>query len=415
MPARPWPLQSPEATREKSAANGTSKPSRILVVDDDEVVRRLLCRFLAEEGYDLIEAADGATALAKVASMLPDLVLLDLRLPRIDGIDVCRRIKASPPEVAVLFVTAVSDPVDQVRCLDAGAEDFGSKPVQRAILLARVRTQLRLKHLHDEIRAAHRESERQVQRLRAVEKMRDNLVHMIVHDLKNPLAGLGVGVELLQGLSQDSASNAGQTTLNNMAACTARLRSMVQNILDVSRMEETGINLEVSAFSMDGVVAALLSYSARQAAREQEVRLTVNVAKDLPPVVADMNLVARVIENLVSNAIHWTDEGGEVQIDVEPREEGGFRVTISDRGPGVPEDQCHTIFDKFVRADGRNAANMNHGLGLTFCRMTINAHGGVIWVEPREGGGSHFRFEIPLLALPAEREEASAVDAHAHR
>jgi len=395
-----------EDTREPGAA------PLVLVVDDDARNSRLLSRILEAEGYHTRSAPDGESALAQVAAERPDMMLVDVMMPGLDGYEVCRRIKADPETRAIpaLLVTALNDPSDKVRGLDAGADDFLTKPINRGELLARVRTHFRIKRLRDEVVDSRESLARQNRKLLALERMREDLVHMLVHDLKSPLSAIQLNVDLLQTLGDGEACEVSGTVVDNIAQCVAKMSSMVGNILDVARLEGSEMSLRLQHFALSELAGALERHF-QVFVRDDAKTLTVDVPDALPHVIADRDMVSRVLENLVSNAIKLTRRGGDIVVLAETGEGGETLVTVADRGPGVPENLREAIFDKFTTLETQRIGLMaNHGLGLTFCKMAIAAHGGRIWVESRDHGGSLFRFTLP--AMPVERgavEEAGCL------
>lgn len=374
---------------------------RILLVDDDDRNLRLLRRILEVEGYETTSANHGELGLELLHHERPDLVLLDVMMPGLDGHTVCRRIKAHPDTAStpVLFVTALHDDAQQVQCLDVGGDDFVTKPVDPAVLLARVRTHLRIKHLHDRVAQSRDELRGKNQRLEALERMRDDLMHMLVHDLKSPIAALDLSLQLLDERHAD-AGDADRPTLDNLRDCAIRLEMIVRNILDVAKIEEAKLTPRLAPTSLHRLLDDSLRPVRVLAAHDQQ-RVVTHLADDLPWFPLDADLIGRVLENLVSNALKSSDEGDVIEVAVCLDPDGRLLVTVKDRGPGIPDELRCAIFEKFRGADDRQRSS-NHGLGLTFCKLAVEAHGGAITVRPRDGGGSVFEFHLPALVEPRE-------------
>lgn len=384
-----------DMTGEPSAV--ASQP--ILVVDDDPRNRKLLQRILASGGFGARTAEDGETALRAVHDEPPALVLLDCMMPGIDGFEVCRRLKTDPDTRAlpVLLVTALGGACE-VRGLDAGADDYVTKPVDRESLLARIRTHLRIKKLRDELVESRETLAVQNRKLSEVEELRHDLVHMMIHDLKSPLNALDISVELLREELHEALSDNAQMALRNIDECSVRLGFITRNILDVARLERAEMELETSEIAARELVQSMLRSSA-VVAQHRAVDIVVDIADGVPEFRADSELIGRVLENLVGNALKVTDPGGAVAIRVTSEPPDSIVLSVDDRGPGVPVADRALIFDKFARRKLRNspAASANHGLGLSFCKLAIEAHGGAVWVEDHLGGGSRFRFRLPLI------------------
>ena len=384
----------------------------ILVVDDDPRNTRLLTRILEVEGYETRTAPNGESALELLQTWQPDMLLIDVMMPGMDGFELCRRIKSDERLrlLPTLLVTALTDMSDKVRGLDSGADDFLTKPINRAELLARVRTHFRIKLLRDEVVESRESLAKKNRKLAALERMREDLMQMLVHDLKNPLGAIQLNVELLQQTLE--LSDQGRPTLANIADCASRLSMMVQNILEVARLDEAEVKLELDRFEFHQVFEDV-ARSFQVLLDMEDKSLMVNaepmVGKQF---VGDSSIISRIVQNLVANAVKVSPERGEVLISAEPCDDDAVLVTVADRGPGVPDELTESIFEKFSGVEARrNGLMVNHGLGLTFCKLAVEAHGGTIWVEAREGGGSLFRVKLPSRALPASRlPERDAVE-----
>jgi signal transduction histidine kinase len=378
-------------------APGDGCPPRVLVVDDDPALRQLIRRTLVEDGCEASEAGDASSAIAELETALPDLILLDVNLPDGSGFDVCARIKESPrwKNIPVLLVSGLARVEDQVRGFAAGADDFLTKPIGTEILTATVRTQIRNKIARDELAASRTQVALQNAEMMRLEKAKDSFMHMLVHDLKGPLGALELDIDLLQKLQSAPADELGQTTLRNLGACASKLRGMVQNILIVAQMENTGVRLRPSRLAFDGLLDAnAVCFRGLAAARSQT--FSVELEPGVPAISADVNLISRVLDNLVSNACRMSRNGADLVLSAAAAGDGGVVVSVADRGPGVPEALRSKIFEKYVTSTNAIASHgVNQGLGLTFSKLAVEGHGGRIWVEPREGGGSRFRFALP--------------------
>ncbi|RLC78032.1 MAG: hypothetical protein DRI61_10505 [Chloroflexi bacterium] len=240
---------------------------------------------------------------------------------------------------------------------------------------------------------------RDVTEERELERLREDLVHMIVHDLRSPLSSISLGVELLR----EEASRNAQTILNTMYSSSHRMLEMVNSLLDIYRLERSELPLSKEATEMTRVVREAVSILSSQASRAG-VRIRVEAA-ETPPLEVDRKVILRVITNLLDNAIKHSPRGGDVTIRVTRvfSEEDGERlprgrwvlVQVEDQGPGIPPAYRERIFDKFYQTpEGRRKAGF--GLGLTFCKLAVEAHGGRIWADEAPGGGSAFCFALPL-------------------
>jgi len=314
----------------------------------------------------------------------PDVVLLDVQMPGIDGFEVCRRLKAAPETAAVpvLLVTALSDRDHRLEGIRAGANDFITKPIDSADLMLRVRNALQMRRLFKEVEAQYR-------KLEELESLRDNLVHMVVHDLRSPLTAVYGNLQLLQ-LDMAPLGPDATETLSETLRATQRITDMVSDMLDVSRMETGQMPLELEAVDVGVLVAETVrSVGARDPPIHYDPPAGTVTAR------CDRKVIGRVITNLLDNAIKFTPAGAAVRVAVAHDDGTGVRVAVHDAGPGIPPESREVIFEKFGQVRGVKQTGRSSGLGLTFCKLAIEAHGGRIGIESEVGLGSTFWFVVP--------------------
>lgn len=370
----------------------TADPSlpTVLVVDDEAHNREILSIQL--EGLaSVVVASDGAEALDAVESAEPDLVLLDVMMPGMDGFEVCRRIKATRSDhfLPVLLVTALTDQADRNRGLAAGADDFLSKPVDRRELQLRARAFLRLREQDRIIRA-------QMETLQRLQSFKDDLVALLVHDMRNSLLAIDGFLSLIRrrALAPELANVQRLSDLGLEAA--QNLRRLVDDVLQVKLLEEAEIRAAFHPVCLDGLVSGAIETLA-PVATNAEIPIVFERGLGFP-VAVDAQLVRRAVENLLANALKYTPPRGAIEVRTF-REDGHIVVEVVDGGPGVPDDQKETIFEKFSSVEGaKGAARRGHGLGLHFVRLVMEAHGGTASVRDREECGSAFRLAFPMTA-----------------
>ncbi len=364
---------------------------RLLVVDDLIANRRILRGLLQRFGYDIEEAQDGEEALEMIAAQDFDTILLDIMMPKMDGYEVCHRLKSDhrTEHIPVLLVTALSDRDSRLRGMHAGADEFVSKPFDSKYLPMRIQNAVRSKRLHDQVEENYR-------KLKESEELRDALIHMIVHDLRSPLFGIHGNLEL-HGLEQSEMEAGKRETVNNDYVASAhretkRLIGMVNDLLDVHRMENNQMPVRQAYCHMDGIIAQAIE---SLGATLDQCRLEVNYATDTTICYTDHDILVRVCSNLLTNAVKFSPDASRIEIQVEGLKSGAMRVSILDEGPGIPAGEEERIFDKFGRLSRHEHRQPSSGLGLNFCKLAIEAHGGLIGVMPREEGGSCFWFDLP--------------------
>lgn len=361
--------------------------ARILVVDDEPRNVLLLQDLLESRGYTVWTAADGQQGLALAQDRSPDVVLLDVMMPRLNGFDVCRRLKADQRTamIPVLLVTSLNAREDRLAGIGAGANDFITKPIDTGDLLLRVRNAVTTKRLHDEVTS-------QFLKLQELEAARDTLTHMIVHDLRSPLTGLQAYLDLLRVAVAAGSTGEVLEFARDAHALAEHLKEMVSQVLDVSRLESGDMPLS----RRDTDLVELLPGAVASLGPPPSGIAIVYEAAEQPFVVAcDRDVVTRVVANLVGNAFKFAPRRGEVRIGLEASN-GVVRVTVTDNGPGVEPEHRKVIFEKFGQAPlGQAGKARSSGLGLTFCKLAVEAHGGKIGVDSRNGGGARFWIELP--------------------
>ncbi len=356
-------------------------PATVLIVEDEERSRRLLHDLLDVQGYRVTEAVDGEEALLRVAHDRPDTILLDVMMPKLDGFAVCRRLRDDPRfrPIPVLMVTALHDRADRLKGIEAGATDFISKPVDTDELLLRVRNAVRTKQLDDE-------------RL-ALLRRRETLANMIVHDIRNPLLAITL---CARGLLKKSRAPAVRHLADLIVDQTRQLDDFVGDLLNVARLERDDLPLRRTREDLVELGRIVLG-NHRVVAEKKQIRLELEASPGTCPAEVDRQLILRLLDNLIANAVKFSPEHARVTLTFTPAGADGTprRIRVEDEGPGVPQDYRETIFEAYGVVQQPNAALPQTGLGLAFCRMAAEAHGGRISVQARQPRGSVFTVDLP--------------------
>jgi signal transduction histidine kinase len=358
----------------------------ILVVDDTPANLRLLVDMLEDCGYEVRPATDGPLALRAAASEPPDLILLDISMPEMDGYEVCAKLKENDElkDIPVIFISALTETLDKVKAFGVGGVDYVTKPFQFEEVQARVEAHLALRRLRVDL-------EHRCEELQQLREAQDNLTRMIVHDMGSPLFGVMGCLELLEPSAIEKLDEEEQDFVAEALRSTNTLLEMVQALRDVVQLETGEMPLNVRDAELGAIVdAALEILGGLAAGRKLEVdRSFVPI-----PVRCDPSIIRRVVANLVANALNVTPKQGVVHITLS-NESGAPIVSVQDAGPGIPSEYRRKIFDKFGQVEvHQERKKYSTGLGLTFCKLAIEAHGGTIAVDSELGKGSRFWFEL---------------------
>lgn len=362
---------------------------RILIVDDDRNTQVTFEGMLMAEGYNVDCVSDGETVFSRLDTFKPDLILLDVMMPGMDGFEVCRRLKAHQRwrMIPVVMATALDSEEDLIRGLESGADDFVHKPVLRPELRARIRSVLRVKQQYDALEKAL--------------NTREMLSNAIVHNLKHPLAAILSSGSTLESLFQSTPRPSPQmiSCIDRILKNVHRLESLTTDLFIIAKVR-TG-RLLVQPKQID--LKQLVIDTSNQHIKTATSRGTC-IHLDLPQTqvcgFVDELLIQRVLDTLIANAVKFSNREGAITLRVvdEPGspKRPMIRVEVQDQGPGIAPENQSRIFD-FLEAASLQEIGIaqNTGLGLAFCKLIMEAHGGQMWVESEVGCGATFFFTIP--------------------
>jgi two-component system, sensor histidine kinase and response regulator len=376
-------------------SSDSTRVPHILAVDDFADNLALIEAILEDEGYSISLASDGATALAQIEQSPPDLVLLDIMMPDMDGYEVTRRIRANKalPFIPILLLTAY-DKADVVVGLDAGADDFVRKPVDPDELTARVRSLLRLKFSFDE-----REQ---------MAMQREDFIAHLTHDLRTPLVAADMMYKLFQKEAFCPLSPEMQEAVAALARSNLNLLDMVNTLLEVSCYDAGSKSLTLITCDMWEISQAVIQ-EIQPLAKAKEISLSLSVNPDVPnlsqlKVLGDCQEVRRMVTNLVANSIKFTEAGSvELRLGFEPAApeettpDGWVIIIVQDTGFGISAEEQATIFQRFRKGSHKQAGS---GLGLHLVQRIVTVHHGTIAVSSELGQGSLFRIRLPAYVEP---------------
>ncbi|MBI4620326.1 MAG: HAMP domain-containing histidine kinase [Desulfobacterales bacterium] len=335
-----------------------------------------------------------------VADISPDIILLDVMMPGIDGFEVCKRIKSNEKTriIPIVMVTALTEKEARIKAIKAGADEFLSKPLDRTELLVRIKSLLRIKSYHDELLDSYKEITEKNEKLSEMERIKGGLIHMIIHDLNNPLHAISISLEMVL-MEKEKLTKKQFKRLNECLYNCMDLEALIQSILDINKMEEGKLEPAKELIDLFELTDCVLT-EFMQIIKAREISLFFSRRKDIPRINIDPNLIKRVIANLINNAITHTSVGGKIEIRIDYHSEREtICFTIKDNGVGIKPQYHQKIFNKFEQLEVKQAGALagRSGLGLAFCKLAIEAHQGQIWVESEgEGKGSSFSFTISV-------------------
>jgi signal transduction histidine kinase len=363
-----------------------SQKGTVLIVDDESFARDVMEGFLYLDGYELLFATSGVEALTNMESIKPDVILLDVMMPVIDGFEVCRRLKADErwQHIPIILVTALVNKEDLITGFEAGANDFLRKPVSELELRARVRSMMRIKQQYDQLEATLR--------------LREDLAGMIVHDIRVPLSAILGYSELLMFKNSDSPEKL--VELREIRTQARNLDSFLNDLLILAKIEAGQPLLNRSQVEVERLIQQV-EQTHKIIAQSKGIKLVFELPAESRRVWLDINMFQRLLDNLISNALKFSPAQSTVTVRVEYPEmkmeassESHLRVQVLDEGPGIALQHQDSIFEKFEIVTLKHRGVPQVGLGLAFCKMVAEAHGGRIFVEPNKPVGSIFTVEI---------------------
>ncbi len=436
------------STRQSKSAKGN-----ILIVDDTPENLRLLSNVLTERGYKVRSVINGAMALMGAKAAPPDLILLDINMPDMNGYEVCEALKADEQtrEIPVIFISALDEVLDKVKGFAVGGRDYITKPFQLEEVLARIENQLTIRNLQQQLQEQNQRLQQEISDREKAEQALRVFLHSISHDLRNPVTGMlmvlknllnrpwsvvsrdvpaerlsGVGSEQEPTTDTEQGTIPLRSTLERMATSCERQLNLINSLVESHEYEVWGVPLECQPVSLHQLTQRLVE-EWQPMLKSNQATLKNLVSAELPPLYADPNQLWRVFSNLIANALKHNPPGITLTLSAEvinqelgerERKQGEvensqsnnqqpttnnkmLRCCIADDGVGMTTEQCDRLFELYTRGTSvRRTAGL--GLGLYLCRQIITAHGGEIGVITRPKCGASFWFTLPVLAKDAK-------------
>lgn len=377
--------------------NGISRNASILIVDDNIQNIQLAVTFLKQYRFEILIANNGMEALSVTEKTVPDLILLDVMMPKMDGFEVCRRLKANPKteHVPVVFLTAKREIEDVIRGFQCGGVDYITKPFHQEELIARVSTHIELKLSRDTIVQQNRELSR-------LNEEKNSILQISAHDLKNPLQGIYGLVSILELQYENLDADDVSDLIRSIKTATETANSIIQDLLEVQAIEEGKMTFnKVATDVIESTKRVMDDFKLRIEEKDQTVLLDTEEPEFLANV--DPIKFERVIANLLSNALKFSPEGKRVWIKIYSgtNRSGNRSVTIEvkDEGPGIKRSEFDRLFTPFGKLSNRPTKNEpSTGLGLSIVKKMCESMNGTVWCESEEGVFTSFFAEFEQIS-----------------
>lgn len=361
---------------------------KILVVDDNPNNLNILSEILDEYGYEIFFALDGESALKRAELGNPDLILLDVMMPGMDGFEVCQNLKDNPEttDIPVIFMTALDSAQDKVEAFELGAVDYITKPVEPLEVLARVKTHLKIQQLQKRLKE-------QLAQEKEMNELKSRVLSIASHDLRTPLTSIKIIANLILRYEEKLEKEKKRAHLNKIIETTNYMNKMLDDLLVLVKTQSGKYKInkeEINLFDFGKEIVKEFTTLSKETHEiifnGPEEQMLVNI---------DPDLFHHILSNLLSNAIKYSPEGGKVFLDIHKKDDGFIVFSVKDQGIGIPEDDMKNLFEAFHRA--RNVGEIQGtGLGLSIANQFVELHDGKIEVESAVNEGTTFQIRIPV-------------------
>jgi len=399
-------IETPKENDRPSDGSAQAGTEKILIVDDEKDLVDLVAYNLKGKGYQTLRAYNGFEAWEKVQSERPEVMILDLMMPELDGWELCRIIRRHDNEaireISILMLSARAMAEDRVHGLELGADDYLTKPFSVNELVLRVEKLMEKRKIMGNLRG-------EMELLRSTTQEKEESLRKVVHDLKNPLISVGASAKRML---RKNHTEEDLKILRTIYDSSLRLTRWVDEALLPDGLSSQKIKEEMKDVLIQLVVERVVD-SIKDAAAEKRIEVHFSTSPCIPPIPCHEDWILRAIENLLANALKYTPEGGRIEVGVthylEWKEGGVVEVCVKDTGIGIPEEEIGKIFEPFYR--GKNAqTETGIGLGLAFVKEVVELHGGKVLVQSEPQKGSAFSILLPLQANREKKEVNTAIN-----
>lgn len=361
----------------------------VLIVDDNPKNVQIIALTLRELNYKIVIAMNGQGAVDMTAKVRPDLILLDVMMPGMDGFEACQIIKEKPENenIPIIFLTALSEKTNIVKGFGLGAVDYITKPFNKEELVSRIKTHLELKFTRDQLQDT-------MNHLTELNELKDKMFSVIGHDLRSPLGSIKMTLEFLTHVKDYEKIDLAET-IDLLSKTTDEVYNLLDNLLAWAKSQSGNISMAPEAIDLEDLVND--NYLLQKGNLSIK---NITFKKSVPKgaqIFADLNMIKTVLRNLLSNAIKFTADNGTITVDVVLNEKSCC-ISVLDSGVGIPPENLGKLFDdkQHLTTYGTNK-EAGSGLGLILCKTFVDRNNGRIWVDSEPGNGSKFSFELPLV------------------
>ncbi len=380
-------------------ANREVSKSTILIVDDVRHNVQVLSQLVRNEGHRVIAAFDGKDAFVLAKKRKPDLVLLDVLMPEMDGYTVCEQFKKDPilREIPIIFLSALSDVESKVRGFEVGGVDYITKPFHQEEVVARINLHLTLKNLEQERERYIAELKIRERNLEMANREKDEVIRIVSHDIRNPLTGI-IGVANILRSEDGYSKEEIDGMLEIIEQSGYKLLDLVKDILEVESTKAGSLQLNLKEVDLQDLLDQVIELH-QPTALTKSINLRFLRDDRVPDMLIDPQKINQAISNLVANSLKFTGAGGSIDLILKYEESGDdlpIVIEVKDTGIGIPEDRLPSLFDSMKRHRGTGTkGEKGTGIGLDIVKQFIELHGGNISVKSTEGKGTEFKLELP--------------------
>lgn len=363
----------------------TDRTQRLLVVDDDDSFRELMKTILTNEGFSVDTAPNGEEGIHKARNRSYDLILLDLRMPGIDGIETLKILKPECPATDFIVITGYGDVAIAVELIKLGAREYFTKPIEPAEFIQRIKTSLR----------AHAAELR-------IKELQSDFSSRLLHDLRGPVVMLSSALEFLRNEKAGPVTSEQRLILDQMSTNAIRMDALLNDMIDLSLFESGRVTIDKLPVNLDVVLPAIRD-RLLPLASARNIALQLQMSDNIPTIELDLEKIEQVFNNLIDNAIKYSKDGGAINIVLSVGRQTfndklgeSVNIAISDTGVGIPKDELPFVFDKYKdMLTGKTSIKKTTGLGLAICRSIVEAHNGIMTADSEVNKGTTINVHLP--------------------